>query len=253
MAVSIITLSKYVAEYALMKKFLQRLFIPQILQADRAQRDTSKTLAKAYEESLVTNLWEDTGRLYFLLDTLKLSFESEVGLVTYERLSVEMVKDILNQIKEGESAAFRQKIVAEQTSEIRISVCGMTWQTLHGQSRTRAITEAAVLRSTTPDFLNSQALFKHADRIIDLDPNILSLPNQVNVFTYDRVSVTDFFSQIKTINTRFEPENKASINLNRENYLAPFSDNEQKTIDTLEQGRSLSQKAYKPLTSTPKV
>lgn len=236
-----------------MKNLLQKLLIPQILKVDKAQRDTSKTLAKAYEESLITNLWEDTGRLYFLLDTLKLSFESEVGLVTYERLSIDMVKDILQQIKAGKSAAFRQKVVAEQTSEIRISVCGMTWQTLHGQSRTRAITEAAVLRSTEPDFFKSQALFKHADRQADLDPNILSLPNQGNVFTYDRVSVSDFFTQIKTINTRFEPENKASINLNRENYLAPFSDNEQSVIDNLEQGRLLTQTVYKPLTSKPKV
>jgi hypothetical protein len=216
-----------------MKTLFQRLFLPQ----SQSQRDTSKTLAKAYEESHYSSLWEDPGELYFLLDTLKLSFESEVGLVSYERLTLEMVKELLKQIKVGNSPAFRQKVVAEQTSEIRLSVCGMTWQTLHGNKRTRAITEAAVLRSVDADFIKSQALFKHADRIADLDPNILTLPNQVNVFTYDGISVADFFTQIERINTRFEPANKAKINLNRENYLAPFSEHEQQVIESLDQNK----------------
>ena len=101
-----------------MKQLLTKLFAP-----THKAKDTSNILAKAYEESHYTSLWQDTGEVMYLFDTIKLSFESEVGEVTFEKLKPEDVASILADIEQANSPAMRQKITAEQTAEIRISIC----------------------------------------------------------------------------------------------------------------------------------
>ncbi len=209
-----------------MKSMLQRIFKTQL-----SQIDTSKTLAKAYQESELAHLWEDTGKMFFLEATLKLSFESELGLVCYEKLSIQDALNLLEEIKIGRSPAFRQRRVAGQTTEIRLSICGLSWQSLEGKTRSRAVMDAAILRSTDPNFTKSQAIFKHADRMVELDPSLLTLPNQANVFTYEQITPQQFIDQVKRINERFKPITSASINVNRDNYLSPFSEHEQTVID----------------------
>lgn len=211
-----------------MKQLLTKLFAP-----THKAKDTSNILAKAYEESHYTSLWQDTGEVMYLFDTIKLSFESEVGEVTFEKLKPEDVASILADIEQANSPAMRQKITAEQTAEIRISICGISWQTHNGQIRAKAIPEAAVLRSTSADFSHSQAVFKHADLIANLDRELLFLPNQTNVFRYNDVSVKAFIEQLETINARFSQNKDNLICLNKANYDAPFSEHEQDTLKML--------------------
>lgn len=211
-----------------MKQLLTKLFAPA-----QKTKDTSNILAKAYEESHYTSLWQDTGEVMYLFDTIKLSFESEVGEVTFEKLKPEDVATILADIENANSPAMRQKITAEQTAEIRISICGISWQTHNGQIRAKAIPEAAVLRSTSADFSHSQAVFKHADLIANLDRELLFLPNQSNVFRYNDVSVEAFIEQLETINARFSQNKDNLICLNKANYDAPFSEHEQDTLKML--------------------
>ena len=211
-----------------MKQLLSRLFAPTV-----KPKDTSGILAKAYEESHYTSLWQDTGEIMYLFDTIKLSYESEYGEVTYEKLKMEDIEVILQDIENAASPAMRQKVTAEQTAEIRISICGISWQTHNGQIRAKAIPEAAVLRSTSARFDSSQAVFKHADLIANLDRELLFLPNQTNVFRYNEVSVNAFFEQLKAINARFSQDKNNLICLNKANYDAPFSDHEQDTLKML--------------------
>lgn len=209
-----------------MKSLLRRLFTsPSVI------KDTSKVLAKAYDESLVCHLWQETGRMYYLPDTLKLTYESELGLVTHEKLSFEDVAAILEELKQANTKAFSQRVIAGQATEIRLSICGITWQTLDDKTRSRAVTDAAVLRTNDPKFLKSQAIFKHADRIADLDPNILSLPNQTNVFSYDQITPEQFLTQISQLNERFYPNKESQLTTTRENYLSPFTEHEQEVIE----------------------
>ena len=217
-----------------MKSILKKIFLPQ------ATHDTSKTLAKAYEESTMTSLWEDTGEMYFLIETLKLCFESELGSVCYERIEICDALELLKQLQLGNTPAFRQKIIASQPTEIRLSVSGLSWQTLHGNIRTRAVSDAAILRATDPEFQNSQAVFKHADRIHDLDASILTLPNQLNIFTYEHITPLQFMEQLNRINKRFTPGKGSSVNVNRENYIAPFTEHENNAIHSLSEQLKLS-------------
>jgi hypothetical protein len=205
------------------------------LTAPKQQKDSSKILAKAYEESHYSSLWEDTGRVVYLMDTLKLSYESERGLITFEKLSIDDAKAILSDIAEGRLAPLKQKVVAGQTAEIRLSICGLSWQTFNGSTRAKAINDAAVLRSINPYFNDSHALFKHADLIAQHDPGVLSLPNQANVFSYYDVSVNAFFEQLEKINQQFMPKDKSQLCLNRSNYDAPFSEHEQQVLQIEQQ------------------
>lgn len=209
-----------------MKSLIQRIFSSPLV-----VKDTSKVLAKAYEESLISQIWEETGRMYYLPATLKLSYESELGLVTHEKLSFEDVLGILDELKLARTKAFTQRVIAGQSTEIRLSICGITWQTLDNKTRSRAVTEAAVLRTTDPAFVKSQAVFKHADRIADLDPNILTLPNQTNVFTYEQITPAQFLTQIIELNKRFHPDEESQLTTTRENYLSTFTEHEQGVID----------------------
>jgi hypothetical protein len=204
-----------------MKQLLTKLFTPRV-----RPKDTSDILAKAYEESHYTSLWQDTGEVMYLFDTVKLSYESEYGEVTYEKLAIADVEAILDDIKQATTPAMRQKVTAEQTAEIRISICGISWQQHNGQVRAKAIPEAAVLRSTHASFANSQAVFKHADLIANIDRELLFLPNQTNVFRYNDVSVAAFFEQLEAINARFSQNTENLVCLNKANYDAPFSEHE---------------------------
>ena len=80
-----------------MKQLLTKLFAPA-----HKPKDTSDILAKAYEESHYTSLWQDTGEIMYLFDTVKLSFESEVGDVD-EKLNPEDVASILADIDNANS------------------------------------------------------------------------------------------------------------------------------------------------------
>lgn len=211
-----------------MKQLLARFFSPSV-----KPKDTSDILAKAYEESHYTSLWQDTGEVMYLFDTIKLSFESEYGEVTYEKLNIDDIAAILLDIENAASPAMRQKVTAEQTAEIRISICGISWQTHNGQIRAKAIPEAAVLRSTHASFSGSQAVFKHADLIANLDRELLFLPNQTNVFRYSGVSVPAFFEQLEAINARFSQNADNLVCLNKANYDAPFSEHEQEQLKML--------------------
>ncbi|UTP71859.1 hypothetical protein NLG07_07500 [Alteromonas sp. LMIT006] len=211
-----------------MKQLLSKLFSP----APRT-KDTSDILAKAYEESHYKSLWQDTGEVMYLFDTIKLSFESQRGPVTYEKLSIEDVQDILQDIASSNSPSMTLKTTAEQTAEIRITLCGITWQTFNGKLRAMAIPDAAVLRSTSPCFSKSQAVFKHADLMANIDSDLLFLPNQTNVFNYFDVSVADYFAQLKAINQRFSQNKDHLICLNKENYDAPFTEHETERLALL--------------------
>ena len=211
-----------------MKQLLSKIFQP-----TPRQKDTSDILAKAYEESHYTSLWQDTGEVMYLFDTVKLSYESEYGEVTYEKLKLQDVQGILDEIAASKSPVMRQKVTAEQTAEIRISICGISWQKHNGQIRAKAIPEAAVLRSTHASFAHSQAVFKHADLIANLDRELLFLPNQTNVFRYNDVSVSAFFEQLEAINARFSQNTDNLVCLNKANYDAPFSEHEQNQLKML--------------------
>ncbi|PAJ74769.1 hypothetical protein CJF42_08800 [Pseudoalteromonas sp. NBT06-2] len=104
--------------------------------------------------------WQDCGDIFYLLDTLKLTYESTEGLVTIEKLSKESLNDLM-----GGQLPLLEKI---QTSQcITLSVCAVSLQNLANKKRTKAISDAAFLRLFKDRGLQSQAQFHHPELPLD--------------------------------------------------------------------------------------
>ena len=122
-------------------------------------RKSSLQIAPA--KQIKTSVWRDTGQVYYMLNTLKLSYESEYGPVTFDNLSITSLRALLSELAHTQQGHLKQKVTAGQAFAYSISVCGVTWEESDDSTRVKAISEAAMLRSTHSNFVRSQAVFKH--------------------------------------------------------------------------------------------
>jgi len=107
-----------------------------------------------------TDTWQDCGDIYYLLDTLKLTYESSQGLITIEQLPPESLRDLMK----GKFPLLQQ---LESSECITLSVCAVSLQNFESEKRTKAIANAALFRFFKHSDLQSQAQFQHADLPID--------------------------------------------------------------------------------------
>ena len=107
-----------------------------------------------------SDLWRDCGDIYYLLDTLKLTYESTQGLITIEKFPQESLRHLIK----GKLPLLDQLEIAEC---ITLSVCAVSLQHLKSKKRTKAIANAAFLQFFKHSGLQSQAQFQHADLPID--------------------------------------------------------------------------------------
>jgi hypothetical protein len=191
-----------------------------------------------------TSIWRDTGQVYYLLNTLKLSYESEYGAVTFENLNVSSLTALLAELQNTQHTHLKQKVTAGQTFAYSISLCGVTWEEHQDSTRVKAIAEAAMLRSTQNDFVRSQAVFKHQS-LLEHD-DILNAPtatNKAGVFTYSNVSIKQFVAQLEHTNATISQDLRRRINVQPDNFKRLFSEREQHEVNTLLQVPSTHQTA----------
>lgn len=180
------------------------------------------------------SLWKDTGQVYYLENTLKLTYQSCAGKITIEKLSMTSLAQVLAELQALDTVStLAQKETANQIDAYSVSVCGVTWQTAdNGQSiRIKALPEAATLRSPTACFTKSQAIFKHAFMLEHddlLTPASLSKPG---IFTYNRISLNDFISQLALANEKLANGQKATVSVGHQNFETAFTDHEQSIIE----------------------
>jgi len=192
----------------------------------------------AVEPSASTNtavsLWKDTGQVYYLENTLKLTYQSVAGKVTIEKLSLSSLPQVLAELQALDNAtALSRKEVANQVDAFSVSVCGVTWQTSQdGQSvRIKALPEAATLRSPSACFTKSQAVFKHAFMLEHDDLLTPSTSGKPGIYTYNRISINDFIKQLTVANEKIAPSQKAKITVGNENFETAFTEHEQSVVD----------------------
>ena len=186
------------------------------------------------KEQTKQSIWRDTGQVYYMLNTLKLSYETEYGPVTFENLNLETLPKLLSDLEASDSKSLKQKETAEQKDAYVISLCGVTWEENEDSTRVKAITEAAMLRSTQSDFRRSQAVFKHEQFLEHNDIlNAPSLADKKGVFTYSNISIEQFVHQLERANTTISDSLKRRINVQPENFKKLFSDNEAAQIEEL--------------------
>jgi hypothetical protein len=193
------------------------------------ESDTKKDLV--VKDAVKDSIWRDTGQVYYMTNTLKLSYETKFGPVTYENLSLESLPKLLKELNAPYNPLLQQKETAEQKDAFVISMCGVTWEENETSTRVKAITEAAMLRSVQSDFKKSQAVFKHEYFLEHNDVlNAPSLSNSNGVFTYANISIEEFVEQIEIANTHISAELKRRINVQPDNFKSLFSASEEQAL-----------------------
>jgi len=198
------------------------------------QKRREKTTA-IQDTSQQVSLWRDTGQVYYLENTIKLTYQSKAGAVTIEKLSLDRLHDVVRELQAlNESSTLARSEVANQTDAFNISVCGVTWQKSEdGKSvRIKALPEAALLRSPTACFTKSQAVFKHAFMLEHDDLLTPSSSGKPGIYTYNRISINQFTEQLANANARISPAERKKITVGFDNFSTAFTEHEQSIIDT---------------------
>lgn len=200
----------------------------------RFQVQSNRSVEPSSSNINAISIWKDTGQVYYLENTLKLTYQSNAGKITIEKLSLSSLPEVLAELQGLDNAStLSRKEVANQVDAFSVSVCGVTWQTSHdGQSvRIKALPEAATLRSPTACFTKSQAVFKHAFMLEHDDLLTPTSSNKPGVFTYNRISITDFIDQLTLSNEKIAQSQKAKITVGNENFESAFTEHEQSIIE----------------------
>lgn len=199
-------------------------------------RKENTSLSKERDNQVVS-VWHDTGQVYYLENTLKLTYQSKSGPITIEKLSFNTVADVLAQLQAlNASSPLSRQQVANQTDAFNISVCGVTWQKSSDGTSTRikALPEAALLRSPTACFSKSQAVFKHAFLLEHddlLSPTTSS--GRAGVYTYNRISIAEFTQQLVAANARLVSKDRHKITVGFDNFNTAFTEHEQQAIEAI--------------------
>lgn len=195
--------------------------------------NAAKKTDVSQSEQLSGSIWQDTGEVYYLENTLKLTYTANSGVVTLEKLSPDSLANVVETLDRlPPDSPFARAITAAQNTALVISVCGVTWQKNNGTVRIKALPEAALLRSTNADFRKSQAVFKHA---FLLEHDDLLTPTtgsgKPGVFTYNRISPAQFTRQLARANERIAPPLRRAIPVHPDNFNSAFTEHEQTVID----------------------
>ena len=168
-----------------------------------------------------SDLWQDCGDIYYLLDTLKLTYESTQGLITIEKLPQESIRNLMK----GKLPLLEQLEIAEC---ITLSVCAVSLQNLESKTRTKAIANAAFLRLFKHSGLQSQAQFQHADLPIDNKADALTrfdFKRGINI-SYG-LSLKNFITALINKNENYVKKfGKNSSSVTADNFQAVFTHHE---------------------------
>ena len=173
--------------------------------------------------------------MYYLENTLKLAYQSNSGLITLEKLSLNSITETIAQI---ESLPLNSPMAvartAGQKSAFNISICGVTWQKNEHTQRIKAIAGAALLRSQTAYFSQSQAVFKHASLLEHEDILTSQFAHSQNgMYDYNGISISQFTAQLKAANARLHNDLGRQVYIRAENFDTTFTEHESQQLDAL--------------------
>ena len=171
--------------------------------------------------------WQDCGNLFYLLGTLKLTYPTNLGVITIEDLS----QDSLTALSNGKLSL--PEISTNLPSQcITLSVCGMGWETNAGQKRCKAVDNAAVFRLLNDKSLDSQSQFKHVVLLLDQKSDQLSryeFKGGTNII-YD-LSIKQFLDFLHHENKKFTAKFGKNISIRSANFKHIFSKFEQQILN----------------------
>lgn len=167
--------------------------------------------------------WQHCGHIYYLLNTLKLSYESHCGRVTYEKLNLDSLHELCAELQRGQHIAPRG--MAHLPELFSLSVCGVCWEELGTQIRTKAIPEAACIRFENIEYTASEAKFQMSYRMSD--DGVTPLVNQAGfdraVRRINNISVSEFIHFLQTCNSHIPRHLISKLAIRSENFDSVFT------------------------------
>ena len=168
-------------------------------------------VSKPSEGSLVRPIWQSTGEVFYLLNTLQLRYRSQYGNVSVDSFDL---KELTR-----ESDDLHRKLVSEFGSEFTVSVCAVGWEKFGKQTRVKAIDNAAIFRFNQSLGIQSQAVFQHQFNNLDeVSVSDVSLANGNNVCKYNDIHLSEFIAQLLDANKRINHDRVKRHGITGENF-----------------------------------
>ena len=171
--------------------------------------------------------WQDSGDIYYLLDTIKLTYESEEGLITIEKLSQQSFDSLMK----GELPLSNQVQISDCMT---LSVCAVSQQHLATQNRTKAIANAALFRVFPKAKLQSQAQFQHAQLPLDSKLNALTRYNfKRGINTVYGLTLKNFIKTLTIKNNAYIAKHGNKSSINSDNFESIFTNYELERLKSI--------------------
>ncbi|MBQ4812809.1 hypothetical protein A7985_02415 [Pseudoalteromonas luteoviolacea] len=172
-------------------------------------------VTKPKVSSVIRPIWQSTGEVFYLLNTLQLRYKSRYGSVSVDSFDIDAF--------EKGSKNLHKKLVSEFGREFTISVCAVGWEKFGNQTRVKAIDNAAVFRFNQSLATQTQAVFQHQFNTLDeVNSSDVNISHRADVFKYYNIQINDFINQLNEANKR--------INHNRVKCHGITSENFQKDV-----------------------
>ncbi|WP_087017436.1 hypothetical protein [Thaumasiovibrio subtropicus] len=182
--------------------------------------------------------WQPMGHIYYLLDTLKLCYQSKAGLVTYERISPASLMALCEELLDGKLTQPQE--MHQLSSLFTLSVCGVSWEELGHQTRVKAIPEAAAMRFSSMESRQTEARFQLANRrsddAITSITELGALTNSLQIV--HNLSVEQFIAMLEKANNGVPATLSKAIPIKADNFAQALTQSDKKalaqTIKTIE-------------------
>lgn len=167
--------------------------------------------------------WRQSGHVYYLLNTLKLSYESQSGRVTYEKINLDSLHALCSELQQGRCTAPKETACLPEL--FSLSVCGVCWDEMGTQVRTKAIPEAACIRFENIEYSASEAKFQMSYRMTD--DGVTPLADQAGfdkaIRRVNNISVAEFIRFLRVCNSQVPQRLISKLSIRSENFDAIFT------------------------------
>ncbi len=174
--------------------------------------------------------WQKCADIYYLLDTVKISYNADFGNVTLENMHFEEITDCIHSLTTLQKGRVQ--------SPLTITVCGVTWDVLtlpeqDMQHRVRAIPKAAGLRYFADNCISSDAYFYQASQLaLDAVPSDYFSDRKIGeAKAVSALTLKQFLHKLQQNNQQFLQQYGKPLHLHKANFEEPMTEHEQGVLE----------------------
>ncbi len=182
--------------------------------------------------------WQMSSDIYYLLNTVKINYDSPLGKVTLENIDTASIDDCLQTLQNLASAHYDED---GTRAPFVITVCGVTWDYLTSsistekqtiRQRIRAIPKAAGFRFFADSPKNSDAYFYQANQLkLDCTPSDYFSDRLVGeAKSVCQLTLSQFINQLHYNNRQFIQSHGQALHLRKEHFDETMTQHEQNML-----------------------